>query len=143
MRSCNCYRIWRPNANPKEQAMKKKVRKTLKDIHRLHQNLMGLLHRDPGNPSGNYKVSIEVRDNNDLLLNIASLLEVCVFALDGNGMLLSPNHQNVTKHDSVCRVLELVLNILPHSQMDFMDYVTEKLNGLDKAKTKSSKNQHL
>ena len=88
--------------------------------------------------SENFKVSIEVRDNNDLLLNIASLLEVCVFALDGNGMLLSPNNQNVTKHDSVSRVLELVLNILPHSQMDFMDYVTEKLNRLNNAKTKSS-----
>ncbi|MDL5514762.1 hypothetical protein QSE00_23330 [Arenibacter sp. M-2] len=40
--------------------MKKKERKTLKDIHKLHQNLMGLLHRNPGNPSGNYKVSIKV-----------------------------------------------------------------------------------
>tara|TARA_R110000868_G_scaffold150513_1_gene373751 strand:- start:584 stop:943 length:360 start_codon:yes stop_codon:yes gene_type:complete len=118
--------------------MKKKKLKTFNDIHKLHQNLMGLLKQDPSNPLGNHKVSLEVRDNNDLLLNIASLLEVCVFALDGNGMLLSPNNQNVTKHDSVCRVLELVLNILPHSQMDFMDYVTEKLNGLNNAKTKSS-----
>ena len=118
--------------------MKKKKLKTFNDIHKLHQNLMRLLKQDPANPLGNHKVFLEVKDNNDLLLNIASLLEVCVFALDGNGMLLSPNNQNVTKHDSVCRVLELVLNILPHSQMDFMDYVTEKLNGLDNAKTKSS-----
>ena len=123
--------------------MKKKKLKTLNEIHKLHQNLMGLLKQDSGNPSNNYRVSIEVKDNSDLLLNIASLLEVCVFALDGNGMLLSPNNQNVTKHDSVCRVLELLLNILPHSQMDFLDYVTEKLNGLDNAKTKSSKDQQL
>ena len=123
--------------------MKKKKLKTLKEIRKRHRNLMGLLKQDPANPLGNHKVFLEVKDNNDLLLNIASLLEVCVFALDGNGMLLSPNNQNVTKHDSVCRVLELVLNILPHSQMDFMDYVTEKLNGLDHTKTKSSKNQHL
>ena len=122
----------------KKQAMKKNKSKTLNDIHKLHQNLMGPLKQDQGNPSVNHTISLEVKDNNDLLLNIASLLEVCVFALDGNGMLLSPNNQNVTKHDSVCRVLELVLNILPHSQMDFMDYVTEKLNGLDNAKTKSS-----
>ena len=122
----------------KIQPMKKKKLKTLNDIHKLHQNLVGLLKQDSGYSSENFKVSIEVRDNNDLLLNIASLLEVCVFALDGNGMLLSPNNQNVTKHDSVCRVLELVLNILPHSQMDFMDYVTEKLNRLNNAKTKSS-----
>jgi|TARA_R110000751_G_scaffold977_1_gene3995 hypothetical protein len=122
----------------KIQPMKKKKLKTLNDIHKLHQNLVGLLKQDSGYSSENFKVSIEVRDNNDLLLNIASLLEVCVFALDGNGMLLSPNNQNVTKHDSVSRVLELVLNILPHSQMDFMDYVTEKLNRLNNAKTKSS-----
>ena len=118
--------------------MKKKKLNTLNEIHKLHQNLVGLLKLDSDYSSGNYKVFLEVRDNNDLLLNIASLLEVCVFALDGNGMLLSPNNQNVTKHDSVGRVLELVLNILPHSQMDFMDYVTEKLNGLDDAKTKST-----
>ena len=111
----------------------------MKEIRKRYQNLIGLLKQDSGNPSNTYKVSIEVKDNSDLLLNIASLLEICVFALDGNGMLLSPNNQNVTKHDSVCRVLELVLNILPHSQMDFMDYVTEKLNGLDNANTKSSK----
>ena len=93
--------------------MKKKKFKTLKDIHKRHQNLIGLLNQDPGNPLGNYTVSLELKDNNDLMLNI-------------------------TSHDSVCRVLELVLNILPHSQMDFMDYVTEKLNGLNNAKTKSS-----
>jgi hypothetical protein len=119
---------------------KKKRIKTLNDIHKLHLNLIGLLKQDPSNPLGNYKVSLELKDNNDLLLNIASLLEVCVFALDGNGMLLSPNNQNVTKHDSVCRVLELVLNILPHSQMDCIDYVSEKLNCLDNSKTQSSKN---
>ena len=118
--------------------MKKKKLKTLKEIRKHHRNLMGLLKQDPANPLRNHKVFLEVKDNNDLLLNIASLLEVCVFALDGNGMLLSPNNQNVTKHDSVGRVLELVLNILPHSQMDFMDYVTEKLNGLDNDKTKST-----
>ena len=123
--------------------MKKKKLKTLNKIHKLHQNLVGLLKQDSGYSSGNYKVFLEVRDNNDLLLNIASLLEVCVFALDGNGMLLSPNNQNVTKHDSVCRVLELVLNILPYSQMDFMDCVTEKLSGLNNAETQSSKNEHL
>tara|TARA_R110002049_G_scaffold17289_5_gene67560 strand:+ start:418 stop:777 length:360 start_codon:yes stop_codon:yes gene_type:complete len=119
--------------------MKKKKHKTLNDIHKLHQNLMGLLKQQPDSQSSCYQVSFEVKDNNDLMLNIGSLLEVCVFALDGNGMLLSPTNQNVAKHDSVCRALELVLNMLPHSQMDFMDYVTEKLSGLENVKTKSSK----
>ena len=89
----------------KKQAMKKKKLKTLNEIHKLHLNLVGLLKLDSDYSSGNYKVFIEVKDNNDLMLNITSLLEVCVFALDGNGMLLSPTNQNVTKHDSVCRVL--------------------------------------
>lgn len=123
--------------------MKKKKLKTLKDIDKLHQNLIGLLKQDSGNPSGNHTISLEVKDNNDLLLNIASLLEVCVFALDGKGMLLSPNNQNVTKHDSVCRVLELVLTILPHSQMDFVDYITEKLTNLYNTTTKSPKDHQL
>ena len=116
----------------------KKKLKAINDIHKLHKNHMGLLKQQADSPTRCYQISLEVSSNNELLLNIASLLEVCAFALDGNGMLLSPNNQNVTKHDSVCRVLELVLNMLPHSQMDFMDYVTEKLNGLDNANTKSS-----
>tara|TARA_R110001632_G_scaffold186742_2_gene307116 strand:- start:2301 stop:2654 length:354 start_codon:yes stop_codon:yes gene_type:complete len=113
----------------------KKKLKSLNDIHKLHQNLKGLLKQQLDSPTNCYQVSFEVKDNGDLMLNIGSLLEVCAFALDGNGMLLSPNNQNVAKHDSVCRVLELVLNMLPHSQMDFMDYVTEKLTGLENAKT--------
>ena len=117
--------------------------KTFKEIRKRHRNIMGLLKQDPANPLGGYMVSLEVKDNNDLLLNIASLLEVCVFALDGNGMLLSPNNQNVTKHDSVCRVLELALNILPQSQMDFMDYLTEKLTNLYNTTTKSPKDHQL
>lgn len=109
----------------------KKKLKTLKEIQKLHQNLVGLLKQGPSNPTGTYKAFLEVGDNNDLLLNIASLLEVCVFALDGNGILLSPANQSVAKSDSICRVLELALNLLPDSQMYFMDKVTEKLTGLE------------
>ena len=105
--------------------------KALEDIQKLHRNLIGLLKADDKTTTPNYEVSIEVRDNNDLLLNIASLLEVCVFALDGNGTLLAPQNQSISKQDSVCRVLELALNLLPDSQMYFMDKVTEKLNKLD------------
>ncbi|TQO37607.1 hypothetical protein GQ41_2228 [Arenibacter algicola] len=116
----------------------KKKLKAFRDIYQLHQNLMGILKQESGTSLGYYKVSLEVRDNNDLMLNIGSLLEVCVFALDGNGILLSPRNQNVSKHDSVCRVLELVINLLPHSQMDFVDYVTDKLSGLESEAIKSS-----
>ncbi|MBC8770575.1 hypothetical protein H4O18_21465 [Arenibacter sp. BSSL-BM3] len=113
------------------KANKKRI-KDLNHIYKMYKNLLGLLNQDSGKPSNGYRVSIEVKDNSDLLLHIASLLEVCVFALDGNGILLSPNNQNVAKHDSVCRVLELVLNMLPHSQMELLDKVKEKLNGLER-----------
>lgn len=106
----------------------------LNDIQQLHQNLISVLKPEMKSPEPTYKVSFNVNDNNDLLLNIASLLEICVFALEGNGILLSPSNQNATEHDSVCRVLELVLNILPDRQMYFMDKVTEKLAELDNEK---------
>ncbi len=38
--------------------MKKKRSKTLNDIHKLHQNLLGLLKQDPGNPLGNHTISL-------------------------------------------------------------------------------------
>lgn len=117
---------------------KKKKLKTLNDIQKLHQNLIGLLKNDSKSKSQSCQVAFEVSDNNDLLLKIASLLEVCVFALDGSGILLSPANQNVVKHDSVCRVLELVLNILPDSQMYFMDQVTQKLTKLENEEINSS-----
>ncbi|MDT0648150.1 hypothetical protein RM545_15755 [Zunongwangia sp. F260] len=107
---------------------KKEKIKALEDIHQLHQNLSGLL--EPTS-RGTYKVAFEVKDNYNLLNNIISLLEVCAFALDGNGMLLMPSNQNATKEDSVCRVLELVISLLPDSQMHFIDRVTEKLSGSD------------
>ena len=74
----------------------------------------------------------EVRDNHHLLMQIISLLQVCVFALDGDGMMLSPANQNASKEDSVTQVLELVLSILPDSQMYFMDKLDEKLLELEK-----------
>ncbi len=118
---------------------KQKKLKTLNDIHRLHQNLIGLLKLDLKRPTQSYKVSFEVSDSNDLLLKIASLLEVCVFALDGNGILLSPVDRSIAKQDSICRVLELILNILPDSQVYFMDKVTEKLTELENEVINSSK----
>ena len=99
---------------------KNKKLKTLEEIQQLRNNLSGLLgNKKSIDTKGNY-VSFEVRDNNHLLMQIISLLEVCVFALDGEGMMLFPANQNASKVDSVTQVLELVLSILPDSQMYFM-----------------------
>lgn len=108
--------------------------KTLKEIQQLRSNLSGLLgNKKSIDPKRNY-VSFEVRDNNHLLTQIISLLEVCVFALEGEGMMLFPANQNASKEDSVIQVLELVLSILPDSQMYFMDKLDEKLSELDNQK---------
>lgn len=110
---------------------RKKRSKTLEEIQQLRSNLSGLLGNNKSiDPKGNY-VTFEVRDNNQLIELITSLLEVCVFALDGDGMMLTPNNKNVSKENSVTQVLELVLGILPHSQLYFMDKLEEKLQELE------------
>jgi len=106
---------------------KKKQLKTLKEIQDLRKNLTGLLgNKKSIDPNGN-----EVRDNNHLLMRIRSLLQLCVFAMDGDGMMLAPNNNNASKEDSITQVLELVLCILPDSQMYFMDKLDEMLSKLD------------
>jgi hypothetical protein len=113
---------------------KNKKQETLEEIQQLRNNLSGLLgNKKSMDPKGNY-VSFEVRDNNHLLMQIISLLEVCVFALDGEGMMSSPDNKNASKEDSVTQVLELVLSILPDSQMYFMDKLDEKLSKLENKK---------
>lgn len=110
---------------------KKQQVKLLKEIHQLHQNLHGMLQPETYKGKLHYKVSFLVKSNETLILQIASLLEVCVFALDGNGMLLSPSNQNVSMEDSVCRVLEMVLDLLPDAQMHYLDKITEKFSETD------------
>ena len=113
---------------------KKQRLKTLEEIQQLRNNLSGLLgNKKSIDPNGNY-VTFEVRDNNHLLTQIISLLEVCVFALDGDGMMLFPANQNASKEDSVTQVLELVLSILPDTQLYFMDKLDEKLSELENQK---------
>lgn len=108
--------------------MKKKKLQTLKEIHQLYKNLKGLSEPEP---KGNYSVSFKVDNNYQVLNDIISLLEVCAFALNGNGMLMAPINHKATKEESVSRVLELIIALMPDSQMHFMHIVTEKLAELD------------
>tara|TARA_E500000318_G_scaffold102506_2_gene106863 strand:- start:1555 stop:1902 length:348 start_codon:yes stop_codon:yes gene_type:complete len=110
---------------------KKKQLKTFKDIQELRKNLPGLLGNKKSIDSKGNHVYFEVRDNNHLLMQIRSLLQLCVFALDGDGMMLSPKNNDASKEDSITQVLELVLCILPDSQMYYMDKLDEMLSKLD------------
>ncbi len=110
---------------------KKKQLKTLKKIQDLRKNLTGLLgNKKSIDPKGNH-VYFEVRDNNHLLMQIRSLLQLCVFALDGDGVMLTPKNQNASKEDSITQVLELVLCILPDNQMYYIDKLDEMLSKLE------------
>ena len=110
---------------------KRKRLKNLEEIQQLRNNLPGQLGNNRSlDPKGN-NVSFEVRDNNHLMMLIKSLLEVCTFALDGDGMMLFPANQYASKEESVIQVLELILSIIPDSQMYFLDQLDEKLSELD------------
>lgn len=113
---------------------KNKRLKTLEEIQQLRKNLSGLLGNEKSIYSNGNHVHFEVRDNNHLFMQIKCLLEVCVFAMDGDGVMLLPTNQNASKEDSVTQVLEMVLSILPDSQMYFMDKLDEKLSKLEKDK---------
>jgi len=106
---------------------KRKRLKTLHEIQQLRSNLSGLLGNNRNMDLKRNYVFFEVRDNNHLLMLIKSLLEVCTFALDGDGSMLSPANKNAFKEDSVTQVLELILSILPDGQMYFLDQLDEKL----------------
>lgn len=72
-------------------------------------------------------VCFEVCDNEDITAHISALLEVCYYALDGNGMFTSPAYRSTVAESSVTKVLELVLGILPHGQMHCLDRIEEIL----------------
>lgn len=107
--------------------MKKKNKKAFKKIVRFHNNFKSMLDQDRN-------LRITNQDNNILMQNITSLLEVCVLTLDGKGMFLSPNNQNIDTKDSVARVLEMVMEMLPYSQMEFIENITQQLSEIENNK---------
>lgn len=114
---------------------KKKRLKALEEVQQVRNNLSGLLGSIKSTGRKENFVTFEVRDNNHLLTQIKNLLEVCVFALDGDGMVMGLVNQYASKQDSVTQVLKLVLNILPDGQMYFMDKLDEKLSELKTGNT--------
>lgn len=114
---------------------KKKRLKALEEVQQVRNNLSGLLGSIKSTGRKENFVTFEVRDNNHLLTQIKNLLEACVFALDGDGMVMGLVNQYASKQDSVTQVLKLVLNILPDGQMYFMDKLDEKLSELKTGNT--------
>lgn len=106
--------------------MKKKVKK-IKNIKQLVKDFSGVKNEIHGRHTRK-TVSIEITSHEDLTYYISSLLEVCYFALDGNGIFVSPANKDCTQSASVTKVIELILELLPHSQMHCLDKIADVLN---------------
>ncbi|PCE62402.1 hypothetical protein [Sediminicola luteus] len=100
--------------------MKNKARK-IKEIKNLLDHFSG--HNEtPGKPEGNH-IRLEVADNQDITNHITALLEVCYLALDGKGDFTSPGLKGANVEFGVLKVLEMVLNLIPHGQMHCLDEI--------------------
>ena len=107
--------------------MKKKAKK-IEEIKKLVDTFSGVKRIDYGNRKVKKTVEIEVSSNEDIISYILALLEVCYYTLDGNGIFISPAHENCSHANSVTKVIELVMDLLPDNQMHCMDRITEILS---------------
>ena len=112
--------------------MKNKA-ETLKEIKSLLDNFSAQIESS-GKLQKNC-MSFEVIDNEDVTAHISALLEVCYYALDGNGTFTSPALKNTNVEFGVLKVLEMTLNLMPHGQMHCLDRINEILNDSEDEKT--------
>lgn len=112
-----------------------KEKKKLKAIKKHIKNFPGV-SLDPHGNRTRKTISFEVSDQEDITSSISALLELCYYALDGNGVFVSPKHSNKTPTTSVTKVLEMVIDLLPHDQMFCLDKITEILSAQELKKPK-------
>lgn len=105
--------------------MKNKPKK-LKKIKAILDTQSGLKSEPYGNLTRN-TISIEVSNNEDITSYIEELLKVCYYCLDGNGVFTSPAYRSNIAEQSVTKVIELILELLPHQQMYCLDRIDEIL----------------
>ncbi len=109
--------------------MKKKAKK-IKAIKKLVKNFSGIQKEPYGNRTRK-TISIEVSSNEDITSYISELLKVCYFCLDGNGMFVSPAYRSTIAEHSVTKVINLILELIPHDQMHCLDRIAELLETTD------------
>ena len=115
---------------------KKKHKNKLKAIKKHIENFPEVGTESHGNRTRK-TIGFEVFDHEDITSSISALLEVCYYALDGNGSFVYPKHSNKTPITSVTKVLEIVIDLLPYDQMFCLDKITEILSA------KELKNKNL
>lgn len=106
---------------------KKKHKSKLKAIKKHIENFPGVSTESYGNRTGK-TIGFEVFDHEDITSSISALLEVCYYALDGNGTFVYPKHSNKTPITSVTKVLEMIIDLLPHDQMFCLDKISDILS---------------
>ena len=106
---------------------KKKHKRKLKAIKKHTGNFPGVNTEAYGNRTRK-TIGFEVFDHEDITSSISALLEVCYYALDGNGTFVYPKHSNKTPITSVTKILEMIIDLLPHDQMFCLDKITEILS---------------
>ncbi len=106
--------------------MKKKAKK-IKVIKKLVQNFSGIQSEAFGRRTRK-TIQLEISSNEDITDYISTLLEVCYFALDGNGIFISPANNHCLPSSSVTKVIELIMELLPHDQMHCLDKIADVLH---------------
>ena len=120
-----------PIKKPKNNSNKKLKRlKKIKKIKQLVKHFSGVTNETHGRHIRK-TIGIEISSNEDLTHYISSLLEVCYFALDGNGIFISPANKHCSQSASVTKVIELILELLPHEQMHCLDGIAKFLETAD------------
>lgn len=112
--------------------MKNKADK-LKEIRKVLDNFSG--NNEGSGKLQKNQICFEVIDNEDITAHISALLEVCYYALDGNGAFTSPFLKNTKVEFGVLKILEMTLNLVPHGQMHCLDRICEILKENDDDKT--------
>lgn len=103
--------------------MKRKAKK-VKQVKKLMETFSGV-KTEPFRQGTRKTIGFEVLDYEDITSSISALLEVCYYALDGDGSFIAQKHDNKSQMSSVTKVLEIVIDLLPHQQMFCMDKITE------------------
>jgi hypothetical protein len=104
---------------------KAKNNKKYNAIKSLLKNREEGLQPIPGSRKSLKQVKFTVEDHEDYLMRIRALLEVCVFALEGQGSFCSKKFSHITKDATVSLVLEMAIDLLPTDPMVCMDRINE------------------
>ncbi|TVZ27874.1 hypothetical protein JM83_2944 [Gillisia sp. Hel_I_86] len=93
-------------------------------IKKLLDNHKELLKIDPKKDKLKQQV-IQVKDNQELLMKVSAMIEVCVVALEGENSFTPLHKINVDAKVSATIVLEFALELLPYGQMQCLDHIEE------------------